>query len=64
MITWVLYTILYAFFNAFYEGARKKAVGKNTIYDLLHKGILKSIKVSRKYLIPKEFIIEFVNTYR
>ncbi len=40
------------------------SIGKNTIYDLLHKGILKSIKVSRKYLIPKEFIIEFVNTYR
>lgn len=46
------------------EACEALSIGKNTIYDLLHKGILKSIKVSRKYLIPKEFIIEFVNTYR
>ena len=46
------------------EACEALSIGKNTIYDLLHKGILKSIKVSRKYLIPKDFIIEFVNTYR
>ena len=46
------------------EACEALSIGKNTIYNLLHKGILKSRKVSRKYLIPKEFIIEFVNTYR
>lgn len=40
------------------------AVGKNTVYDLLRKNIIKSIKVGRKYLIPKVFLIEFVNSFR
>ena len=59
MITWVLYTILYAFFNAFYEGARKKAVGKNTIYEVL--AIFSSIAFVLVFIITRDaFTINYM----
>ena len=36
-------------------------VGKNTAYNLLQSGTLKSIKVGKQYRIPKRFIIEYLN---
>lgn len=39
-------------------------IGKNTIYKFLKHGVIKSIKIGNKYLVPKMFLIDFVNTYR
>jgi excisionase family DNA binding protein len=39
-------------------------IGKNTIYEYLKTGVIKSIKVGKKYLIPKCFLIDFINQYR
>lgn len=39
-------------------------IGKNTAYDYLKKGVIKSIKVGKKYLVPKCYLIDFVNKYR
>lgn len=40
------------------------SIGKNTLYKLLKSGIIKSIKIGRKYFIPKLFLIDFINNYR
>lgn len=37
-------------------------VGKNTVYDLLHKGKLRHKKIGSKYIIPKSSVKEFLNT--
>ncbi len=37
-------------------------VGKNTIYKLLQDNTIKSIKIGKKYIIPKSSIINFLNT--
>ncbi len=39
-------------------------IGKNTVYNYLKKGVIKSIRVGKKYLIPKCFLVDFINTYR
>lgn len=40
------------------------SIGKNMLYRLLQTGKIKSIKVGRKYLIPKVCLIDFVNSIR
>ena len=35
-------------------------IGKNTVYNLLKKGSIKSIKVGRNYKIPKPYIFDFI----
>ena len=40
------------------------AMGKNTVYKLLQNGEIKSIKVGRKYFIPKAFLIDFINSFK
>lgn len=35
-------------------------LGRVTIYNLLKKGEIKSLKVGRKYIIPKQCVIDFV----
>lgn len=37
------------------------SIGKNTAYNLLQSGAVKSIKVGKQYRIPKRFIIEYLN---
>lgn len=39
-------------------------IGKNGLYKLLQKGIIKSVRIGRKYYIPKVFLIDFINKYR
>lgn len=34
--------------------------GRNTVYDYLAKGIIRSIKVGGKYRIPKLYLLEFI----
>ena len=37
-------------------------IGRNSVYDLLKKKSIKSITVGKKYIIPKQSVIDFVNT--
>ena len=36
-------------------------IGKNTAYELLESGELKSIKIGKQYRIPKQFVIEYLS---
>ena len=36
-------------------------IGKNTAYDLLNSGGIPSIRIGRKRLIPKTYVIEYVD---
>ena len=40
------------------------SVGKNTVYDLLHSKQLNSIRVGKRFIIPKIFLLDFINIYR
>ncbi len=46
------------------EACEALHIGKNTLYDYLKKGIIKSVKIGKKYLIPKICLIDFINQYR
>ena len=37
-------------------------IGKNYIYRLLDQNIIKNIRVGSKFLIPKQSLIDFLNT--
>lgn len=39
-------------------------IGKNSAYELLSSGEIKSRKIGRKYLIPKICVIDFINSAR
>lgn len=34
--------------------------GRNTVYDYLARGVIKSIKVGGKYRIPKLYLLEYM----
>lgn len=40
------------------------AIGKNTAYELVQKGYIKSFRIGRKYKIPKEAVLEYVDNQR
>ena len=46
------------------EACKALSMGKNSLYKLLQMGVIKSVKVGRKYYIPKVFLIDFINKYR
>lgn len=35
-------------------------IGKNAVYQLLKNGAIKSIKVGKRYVVPKKYIIDFL----
>ena len=35
-------------------------IGKNAVYALLKDGAIKSIKVGKRYVVPKKSVIEFL----
>lgn len=37
-------------------------IGRNAIYKLLKKGDIKSLRVGKKYIIPKTSVINFLST--
>jgi excisionase family DNA binding protein len=43
------------------ELCRMLQIGKNTAYDLLNNRSLKSIRIGRKFLIPKTYIIAYLH---
>lgn len=38
-------------------------IGRNTAYALLQSGEIKSVRIGRKYLIPKRCVIQYVQQY-
>lgn len=46
------------------EACEALGMGRNTIYNLLKQNIIKSIRIRRKYYIPKQFLIDFINEYK
>lgn len=39
-------------------------LGRNTVYRLIHNGTIKSIKIGKKYIVPKIYIIDYINAHR
>ncbi len=39
-------------------------IGKNSLYKLLKHNTIKSIRIGNKYLIPKVYLIDYVNSHR
>lgn len=39
-------------------------IGRNAAYALLHEGTVKSLRVGRKFLIPKVCLIDYVKSAR
>ena len=37
-------------------------IGRNSAYTLLKQGLIKSIKIGKKYIVPKNAVIDFVKT--
>lgn len=37
-------------------------LGRNSVYNLLKQGKIKSLRVGKKYLIPKTSVINFLQT--
>lgn len=37
-------------------------LGRNTVYGLLQDGLLKSARIGKKYIIPKQSVIAFVHS--
>lgn len=40
------------------------SIGRNKIYELLKNGTLKSIRIGKKYIIPKIYLVDYINCYR
>ena len=43
---------------------RMLQIGKNTAYNLLNNSSLKSIRIGRKFLIPKKYIIAYLHVQK
>jgi len=39
-------------------------IGKNTAYELLQSGAIKSIKIGKVYRIPKKYVIEYIENFQ
>lgn len=37
-------------------------IGKNNIYKLLHNGTIKNIRVGNRIIIPKQYVVNFLQT--
>ncbi len=35
-------------------------IGRNAVYDILKKGLIKTIRIGKKYIIPKVNVISFL----
>lgn len=36
-------------------------LGRSKIYELLRKGIIRNIRIGKKIIIPKTFVVEFLS---
>ena len=39
-------------------------IGKNKAYELINSGTINSLRVGRKYLVPKAWLIDFIEESR
>lgn len=46
------------------EACSALSIGKNKLYELLKSSTIKSIKIGKKYIIPKIYLIDYINMYR
>lgn len=46
------------------EACKALGMGKNTVYGLLKQNIIKSVRIKRRYYIPKQFLIDFIDRYK
>ena len=46
----------------FEETCKALRMGKNMLYKLLRNGTIKSVKIGRKYYVPKVSLNEFINS--
>lgn len=37
-------------------------IGRNSAYDILKAGLIKTVKVGKRYIIPKQSVINFLST--
>lgn len=37
-------------------------IGRNSAYDILKAGLIKTIKIGKRYIIPKQSVINFLAT--
>lgn len=44
------------------EIQRMLRIGRSSAYDLLKSGAIKSIKVGKRYIVTKQFVIEFLSS--
>lgn len=40
------------------------SLSKNSVYSLLKSGAIKSIRIGKKYLVPKLYLIDFISSNR
>lgn len=45
------------------EAREALSIGMNSMYKLLHEGKVKSIRIGSKFLIPKKFLVDFINSH-
>lgn len=46
------------------EACNALSIGKNKLYELLKSCAIKSIKIGKKYIIPKIYLIDYINNHR
>jgi len=46
------------------ELAQVLRIGKNAAYDLVNQRIIASIRIGRKHLIPKKYVIDYLLSQR
>ena len=39
-------------------------IGKNSVHKLLQMGTIRYIKIGKKYIIPKVYLLDFISKYR
>ena len=37
-------------------------IGRSAVYSLLQNGMIRTVKVGRKYIIPKQSVTDFINS--
>lgn len=45
-----------------YEVMKMLGLGRTAVYQIMQKGKIRTIKVGRKYVIPKQSVINFLTT--
>lgn len=37
-------------------------IGRSAVYSLLQNGVIRTVRVGRKYIIPKQSVTDFINS--